>query len=73
MTNNESHATTAPVVTDEDIDAIAEAAEVTTQTVFRRLLKLPVRGRAEKRTDRAIDARLGEQVALSLRPTRHGI
>lgn len=45
-------------LTDAEIAVISARASVTTTTVYRRLLGLPVRGRAGERCDRAI-AELG--------------
>lgn len=48
-----------PRITDADVDAIASASYADRRTVLRRLVGLPVRGRAAERVDAAIRARLG--------------
>lgn len=59
-------------LTDAEIAVISARASVTTTTVYRRLLGLPVRGRAGERCDRAI-AELGiarVEVFVCEEPTR---
>lgn len=58
----------APVVTDALVQKIIQLADVTDVTVYRRLLKLPVRGRAQRRADAAIASVCGNH-SLAARPS----
>jgi hypothetical protein len=56
MANESRH--TGPAITDALVSELVDRSETCERTVLRRLLDLPVRGRAGARVDREIAARL---------------